>query len=68
MAKCCGRVALIKSFRTLPCGNPAKYVIGGFDLCCTHKRMAERWQKQGRLEIMASFWWQQGRDPGGSNG
>lgn len=39
------------------CTNTAKFKVGRHKVCGIHKRVAERWQKEGRLDSMVRWWW-----------
>jgi hypothetical protein len=39
------------------CAVPAKHEVAGFRVCGIHKRVAERWQREQRLESMVGYWW-----------
>ncbi len=43
--------------RTYPCRNQAKHEVGGHHVCGVHKRVAERWQAEGRLDRMVARYW-----------
>jgi hypothetical protein len=43
--------------RGIRCPKPAKHAVDHYGVCGTHKRVAERWQKQGRLVEMVKYWW-----------
>lgn len=40
-----------------PCENHARYTVGGYSVCGTHKRVAEKWDAEGHLDSMVKFCW-----------
>lgn len=58
--KCSGRVSHPPHYtHSHPCQNIARHTVGGYSVCGTHKRVAEKWAHQGRLDTMVSFYWKQ---------
>ena len=39
------------------CCLPAKYVVGHYAVCGTHKKMLDKFQQQGRMAEMVRYWW-----------
>lgn len=39
------------------CSKRASHEVAGIALCGTHRRLAEKWQSEGRLPAMVKFWW-----------
>ena len=39
------------------CGRVAKDTVVGIPLCGIHKRVAKKWEEEGRLISMMEFWW-----------
>lgn len=55
---CAARVARPPHYlHTCPCDKPAKHEVDGVPVCGVHKRIAERWVREGRLHSMVESWW-----------
>lgn len=52
---CCALVS--SNYMEYRCAKPAKYWVGHYGVCGTHRLVAEKWAEQGRLDSMVQFWW-----------
>lgn len=44
-------------FHSHRCTKRAKDMVGDYEVCGIHARVAKRWEKEGRLDSMVKRWW-----------